>query len=207
MISISNLFSDNDISKKDDMKKIDPSPSLNQGKKFKKYQKKIENSLEKSAEILSGKEGFSDMNNTSLTEKTNNIINNNPLSDTNQQTLDNLRQEYQNTLKEYEDLFQKISGNISGYVDRVSSNNPYLNKTIRFTTGHICYVTNQGIVKYIPNPEIRDSISVPKKSIDVNIPWDNSYSTPGTVIPTTPPLVSGTNVQKGQSFGNEGSTK
>ena len=184
---------------------IGPSPSLNQGKKFKKYQNKIERNLEKKAILLSGKEGFSDMtdNANSLTAKTNAIINNNDYS-SQQQTIDNLRQEYQNTLKEYQDLVAKLSGNINGYVDRVNPNNPYLNKTIRFTTGHICYVTNQGVVKYIPSMEIWNSVNIPKNYIDINIPWQDNYSTPGTIIDTNPPLISGTFMQMGQSVGGEG---
>ena len=84
------------------------------------------------------------------------------------------------------------------------SDNPYLNKTIRFTTGHICYVTNQGVVKYIPTMEVWNSINIPKNYIDIGIPWQDSYSTPGTTIPTNPPLVSGTFIQYGQSVGGEG---
>ena len=53
--------------------------------------------------------------------------------------------------------------------------------------------------------EIWDSVNAPREVISVNIPWDESYNTPGTQIPTNPPLISGNNVQKGQSLGNEGS--
>lgn len=198
MISISNIFSDKDTSKKITKKTTgSPSPSLNQGKKFKKYQNKIESNLEKQ---IIGKEGFTD---NGLVTKTNHVIETNDYSKQ-QQTIDTLRQDYKNTLKEYEELTAKISGDVSGYINRVSPNNPYLNKTIRFSSGHICYVTNQGVVKYIASPEILNSLDIPKTYIDINIPWDDSYSTPGTIIPTTPPLISGTNVKKGQSFGNEG---
>lgn len=203
MISISNIFSDKDISKNEINKSIEPSPALNQGKKFKKYQRKIENSLEKNAEVVSGKEGFTDQDSNTLLVKTNNIINKNSYDNSN--TINELREEYKKTLNEYQNLVQKISGDITGYVDRVNSNNPYLNKTIRFSTGHICYVTNQGVVKYIPSQEIWNSVNVPTNFISVNIPWSDTYFTPGTKIPTNPPLLSGTNVIKGQSFGNEGS--
>jgi len=202
MISISNMFPSKELKEIVNKNTVGPSPSLNQGKKFKKYQNKIERILEKKDSSLNGKEGF--INNNSLISKTNNVIDTNDYS-RQQQTIDTLRQEYQNTLKEYEDLTAKFSGDVSGYVDRVSPNNPYLNKTIRFTTGQICYVTKQGVVKWIPSSEILNSINVPKTYIDVNIPWNDSYSTPGTSIPTTPPLISGTNVKMAQSFGNEGS--
>jgi hypothetical protein len=202
MTSILNIFSDKETKEMSKNKKI--SPSLKQGKKFKKYQNKIENSLEKNAKIVSGKEGFSDMEGISLTNDTQNIISNNNYT-SQQQIIDNLRQEYQNTIQQYEDLVNKISGNLTDYVDRVNPNNPYLNKTIRFTTGHICYVTNQGVVKYIPSMEIWQSVNIPQNYIDINIPFLDSYTTPGTQIATNPPLVSGTFMQLGQSVGNEGS--
>jgi hypothetical protein len=205
------IFSDKDTKNKSDNKSnkkdmVEQSPSLNQGKKFKKYQSKIENSLEKQAKILSGKEGFSDMNSNSLTVQTINTINSNDYSNE-EQTISDLRKELDKTLQEYDNLTEEISRNVNTYIDRVSQNNPYLNKSIRFTTGHICYVTNQGVVKYIPSMEILKSLKVPKSSkqfININIPWKDSYSTPGTIIPTTPPLISGTPVKKDQSLGNEG---
>lgn len=202
MTSILNVFSNKESSEPIKKKKI--TPSLNQGKKFKKYQNKIENSLEKNAEILSGREGFSNKEGTSLTTQTNTLINNNNYSNQ-QQTIANLRQQYQNTLQQYQDLVSKISGNLTNYIDRVNPDNPYLNKTIRFTTGHICYVTSKGVVKYIPSMEIWQSANIPQNYIDVNIPFLDSYATPGTEIATNPPLVSGTFMQLGQSVGNEGS--
>jgi len=206
------IFSDKDrknkiynkLNKKD---MVEQSPSLNQGKKFKKYQSKIENSLEKQAKILSGKEGFSDMNSNSLTVQTINTINSNDYSNE-EQTISDLRKELDKTLQEYDNLTEEISRNVNNYIDRVSQNNPYKNKTIKFTTGELCYVTNQGVVKYIPSTEIFKSLKVPKSSkeiINTNIPWKETYLTPGTIIPTTPPLISGTPVKKDQALGNEGS--
>jgi hypothetical protein len=206
------IFSDKDrknkiynkLNKKD---MVEQSPSLNQGKKFKKYQSKIENSLEKQAKILSGKEGFSDMNSNSLTVQTINTINSNDYSNE-EQTISDLRKELDKTLQEYDNLTEEISRNVNNYIDRVSQNNPYKNKTIKFTTGELCYVTNQGVVKYIPSTEIFKSLKVPKSSkeiINTNIPWKETYLTPGTIIPTTPSLISGTPVKKDQALGNEGS--
>ena len=173
-----NIFSDkvsrNKIHNKSDKK---DTPCLNQGKKFKKYQSKIENSLEKQAEILSGKEGFSDMtsNTNTLTVQTINTINANDYS-SEEQTIANLRKELDKTLKEYDSLTEEISRNVNNYIDRVSQKNPYINNIIKFTTGQICYVTNQGVVKYIPSTEILKSVKVPKKNININIPWKDTYS-------------------------------
>ena len=202
MTSILNVFSDKEINEIPKNKKV--SPSLKHGEKFKKYQNKFEDSLE-NAEILSGKEGFSDMEDKSLTKQTDNIISNNNYSNQ-QQIIDNLRQEYQNTIQQYEDLIDKISGNLTDYVDRVNPNDPYLNKVVQFTTGDVCYVTSTGVVKYIPSNEVWKSSNIPQSiQVSLNIPYINSYATPGTQIPTNPPLVAGTKLQMGQSVGNEGS--
>jgi len=203
MTSNLNIFSIKETNKQQNIKKI--SPSLKQGKKFKKYQNKIERSLEKSAEILSGKEGFTDMEGKSLTKQTDHVISNNNYSNQ-QQIIDNLRKEYQNTTKQYEDLVNKISGNLTSYVDRVNPKNQYLNKVVQFTTGDVCYVTSQGIVKYIPSSDVWKSTNISQSiQTKLNIPYLKAYSTPGTQIPTNPPLISGTELQTGQSVGNEGS--
>jgi hypothetical protein len=160
-----------------------------------------DNSLEDNLDPI---EGYSDMNPNNLTRQTKEIINTNDYS--NQELIiDNLRKEYDKTLQEYKNLINQISKNADGYVDRVSSKNPYLNKSIAFTTGHVCYVTKQGVVKYITSPGAWNTVKAPKNVIRVNIPWLNSYFTPGTIIPTNPPLISGTPIQRNQSLGNEGS--
>jgi len=207
MINISNIFSNTEEKLEGtniESKSINPSPSLNQGKKFKKYQNKIEYILEKNAEMVSEKEGFTNQNIPSLTMQTKNIIDNNDYSKK-QPIIDNLRNEYEKTLNEYQALVKKISGDTAGYLSRVNPNNPYLNKTIKFSTGHVCYVTSQGVVKYISTPEILNSLNIPKNYIDLNIPWKNNYSTPGIQIPTNPPLITGTFMKLGQSVGSEGS--
>jgi len=188
--------------------KTGQSPSLIQGKKFKKYQNKINKSLEEKIEKIEEIEkieGFKGLSENGLTLQTNKIINNNDYS-RQQDTINNLRQEYKNTLQQYEDLTKKMSSNVSGYINRVNPNNPYLNKTVSFTTGQNGYVTNQGVVKLIPSMEIWKSLNIPQSAqVQLNIPWQETYSIPGTKIPTNHPLVSGTHVEKGQSFGNEGS--
>jgi len=146
-------------------------------------------------------EGYSDMN---LTRETQQIINTYDYSKE-KLVIENLRKEYDKTLQEYKNLINQISKNADGYVDRVSSKNPYLNKSIRFSNGPICYVTKQGVVKHITSPSVWNQIKAPKNVINVNIPWQQSYNTPGTIIPTNPPLVSGTPIKGQQSLGNEGS--
>ena len=195
--------------KKDQTNAYNLSTSLNQGKKFKKYQKKIIKNLEKDIENVNSKEGFQinqnqlNISKNGLTSQTNNLINDNNFS-SQEQTISNLQTLYQNTLNEYQTLIGQITSTTSNYFNRVGPNNPYLNKTVHFTTGQLAYVTNQGVLKYIPSVDILNSINAPKPFVEINLPWNNSWSTPGATIPSTPQLVSGTPVQLNQSLGNEG---
>ncbi len=162
------------------------SPGLEQGKKLKK---KSNNSLE----------GFQ-----SALKNTTNIVDKNDYT-SHKQIIDNLKQEYENTLDQYNNITQSISENTQKYISRVNPSNPYLNKVIKFKTGQQCYVTNQGVAKFIESKDILNSLNITKSTVSVNIPWNQSYLVPGTVIPSNPPLISGTKVTKGQQFGNEGS--
>ena len=182
-------------------------PSLRQGKKFDKYQRQITTNLEKKVEKITSTEGFQNGPQTAggegLTKQTQQVINNNDIS-SHAQNIADLKQRYQNTLTQYGTLQDQISGTTQGYYDRTGSSNPYLNKIIRFATGQLCYVTAQGVAKYIPNQTVLNSINVPKEIIDIDVKWDQSYSMPGTTIPTTPNLIVGTPVQEGQALGMEG---
>ncbi len=185
------------------------STSLNQGKKFKKYQKKIIKNLEKDIEKVNSKEGFQinqnqlNVSNNGLTRKTNALIEDNDFS-SQEKIIGDLKNQYENTLKSYKTLTNQIATTTSNYFNRVSANNPYLNKTVRFTTGERAYVTNRGVLKYIPSDAILNSINAPKTVVQINLPWNNSWNNPGATIPTTPPLLSGTPVKLNQSLGNEG---
>jgi hypothetical protein len=53
--------------------------------------------------------------------------------------------------------------------------------------------------------DIWANTGIPTTYIDLNIPWKDSYSTPGTIIESTPPLVAGTFLQSNQRVGFEGS--
>lgn len=220
MISTTNLFSNlNNLTKNKYVSGFtspyvnsqNATPALTQGDRFKNYQNKIKKNLVKNAQKLSGKEGFSEinlnklnLNPNGLTRQSEEIIQKNNYS-SQDETITNLKNQYNNTLTQYKKILAEISGNVNGYVDRVNPSNPYLNKTVRFTTGHIAYVTNQGVVKYIPTGEIWNSINAPKQWIQLDIPWNDEWdNVPGITIPTNPPLVSGTFMTLGQSSGNEG---
>jgi hypothetical protein len=165
-------------------------PSLSQGSKFKAYQQKIvenvgdKNILEKIVEGFSSSK--KDDGNKSL------------------------REEYEKTLNEYKKLLDDISSSVSGNIQRVNVNNPYLNKYIRFKTGEIYYVNKKGVAKKVKNNSILNSIAgkngCPDKNFtDIDIPWNYNYNIPGQILPTNPPLVIGTEMKQNQSCGFEGS--
>jgi len=222
MTSVLNLFSNfDDLSKKKtindyaaDFKEVKTSytPALTQGEKFKKYQGKIKKNLEKKIrkrKEMEGFDNFTENNNNGLLVQTKDVIQNNDYS-SKQQTIDNLKKEYEGTLIEYKNLIYNLTGSTTKYINRVNTNNPYLGKTIQFTTGHICYVTQQGVAKWYPNADIwaktagKNGCPSPTIDFQVGLPWLDSYNVPGTIIPTTPTLISGTNMVAGQSCGNEG---
>ena len=118
--------------------------------------------------------------------------------------LNRLQAQYNILMQQYTTIQKSIGDSSLETIDRFNSNNPYLNKTIKFNTGNVCYVTAQGIVKYIQTQDIWNSTNAPKEYIDINLPWLTSYSVPGTTIPTTPTLISGTPVKLNESLGNEG---
>jgi hypothetical protein len=193
-----------------------PTPSLTQGDKFKNYQDKIKKNLAKQAKLLSGKEGFNglnlqkmNLNPDGLAIKSNEIIKNNDYS-SQQQIIDSLRQQYQDTLTEYENLEAQISGNVNGYINRVSSNNPYLGKNVCLSGGACGYVTNQGVFKWYPADNNYTYNNTAGKNGCPSTPYeqisgDGDVNNYGSTISSTPPLVVGTPMIAGQSCGNEGS--
>lgn len=197
-----------------------PNPALQQGYKFKQYQGKItttvdnknNNFMKLNKNSNNYKEGYT--NNNSVAQQSEALLNTikKNTSPAQKESLLKLQQEYDETLKQYTDLTNKISQSFTEYSDRTSTSNPYLNKYIRFTTGQIYYVTNKGIAKYIPTTDVLTSMSgkngCPSASsasyVDINIPWSNNYNIQGTQLPTSPPLVIGTNMEMNESCGNEG---
>ncbi|MFY7728001.1 MAG: hypothetical protein ACOVRN_00640 [Flavobacterium sp.] len=200
--SILNIFSTSNLAKKEITNTIDELfPSLSQGTQYNQYQSTIEQSLEKQAEILSGKEGFQ------LSTSTNRLIGEYVNTSTDV-SVNELQLEYNRTLQEYNTLVNTINRSVNNYVDRTSANNPYKNKHIRFTDGTICYVTSRGVAK--PYASSADFTATAGKNgcpssttMAVNIAW-NARNTVGTVLATTPPLTVGTPMRPGQPCGGEG---
>ena len=138
--------------------------SLRQGRKFNKYQGKIKSNLAKEATILSGVEGFQQMNikpgpGDTLTKQTLDVLQKTNISQNQQQILGNLRTEYASTMTEYENLLATLSGGTSDYINRVNPNNPYLGKVIQLLGGALFYVTNQGVAKQFDSMDIYNAVS------------------------------------------------
>lgn len=208
-----------------------PNPSLEQGNKFIQYQKKNASKIENNSILASAtqsnnsnkkhkkttNESFT-INNSkttsdSLTENTKKVLTETNIDSTQRSIIEKLKQEYSETLNKYNQLASQISQNASNYINRTSIKNPYANKIIRFNTSQLSYVTNEGIVKYIPSTAILNSISgkngCPNTSsasnfVNINIPWINDYNIEGTQLPTNPPLIMGTPMKLNESCGNEG---
>jgi len=174
-----------------------PTPTLHQGQEFKKLQKKIKKEVKKKQRFIT--EGFGDMNTNS---------NMNANANTNENEL--LVNQYNNLLVEYQNVKRETNSRAQKVVQQMNPSNPYLKQNILFSTGQIAYVTEKGVVKLYPDKNTFDNLAgknncPSSEPVNVNIPWDPSYTFPGTTIPTSPPLMSGTPMQKGQMCGNEDS--
>lgn len=186
-------------------------PALIQGKKFKGYQGKIKKHLEEKEMIV--KEGFTQnprkpLNNVSLTKQTQKVLNKTKIG--NSHNIQQVQEEYNNTLAQYENLLAQLSGSTSGYLTRINpKENHFLGKNIKIGN-QFMYVTQQGIAKWYPDSKVlqntagKNGCPASSQIIDTNLSWSTNYETNGATIPTTPPLITGTPMTSGQSCGNEG---
>ena len=118
---------------------------------------------------------------------------------TNTEKTKQLETEYNKTLEDYNKLIDEITNNSKDYLQRVSEQNPYLNKYVSFINGKVGYVTNRGVFKAMKKlpPQI--------PSVSLGIKWEESYLKT-RLIPTKPTLYIGTDLVDGQSIGNEGNS-
>ena len=183
-------------------------PGLTQGEKFIKYQNKIVKNLEKRIEYVNSKEGFENSLPNSLTSQTNMVLRNNDHS-SDKETVNNLNQQYQSTLNEYNDVVKKIKQSSTNYFDRVNVNNPYLGKNVCLQNGTCGYVTQKGVFKLYADKDIYSATAGQNGCPGtpyINIMGDGDINTIGSSISSNPPLIVGTPMTAGQSCGNEGST-
>lgn len=196
----SNLYTKNEYNEST----LNQSYSLYQGNKFKKAQNKniITNTM---------KEGFSLQNGPEMntTQQSKDVLLQAQLSPAQENNITTLKNNFNQALEEYQELYSEISGSVNTYISRTGSNNPYLSKNIKFSDGTICYVTNKGVAKPYANFEVYKATAgmngcpSQQEFVDVNMPFSSTYIE-GATIPTTPPLIVGTSMTQGQSCGNEG---
>ena len=186
-------------------------PGLTQGEKFKTYQNKIVKNLEKRIEYVNSKEGFQTGLPTGLTSQTNDVLRNNDYS-SQKHTVDNLKQQYESTLQEYDGLVAKIKGTATNYFDRVNPKNPYLGKNVCLQNGSCGYVTQKGVFKLYPDNDTYTATAgqngcpnTPYINITGDVMGGGDVNTVGSTISSNPPLIVGTPMTAGQSCGNEGS--
>ena len=194
---------------------MDINLSLIQGKKFKKYQNKISNNIEKSENIYFKKNNKSNKRNN-LKEGFDNIL------ETNQATMSNVRQQnisdsmelnrlktqFDTVLQEYISLESSSSGTMKELLGRYGPNNSYNGKNLVINNGDLGYVTERGVFKWYGSPEIsantRGKNGCPASLETVDISNYQDYNTPGKVLNTSPSLLVGSSMISGQSCGNEG---
>ena len=229
MTSIFNIFSNLDnlkpqnndhvrTYKRENVNRQIPTPSLSQGQNFNKYQQQIFHKYEKDMYRVNTKEGFTSYSSSgssnsangssssnSATQQSQNVLNQTQITSSQSQSYEALKKEYISTLARYEHILKEIHKNAAKYLARVNPKNPYLNKTIQFSSGETFYVTNQGVARFIPNQSVWNSTSIPTHVVPINIPWHFKYLNPGTTIPLKPSLVTGSYVTMNEMIGNEGS--
>jgi len=167
-------------------------PSLNQGQQFHMYQDKIISNIVPKIDMVNTEEGFQ-----------------------NAGSRDSTKQQFMNTIQEYNNILGTIAKNTNQFVARSSPNNPFNNKILNWTDpqarGLKMYVTNKGVARPIKTKEIYDSIlgknGCPgrNKITDITLKWDPNYLIPGQTIPTSPSLLVGKDMTMGESCGFEGS--
>ncbi len=195
--------------------------TLNQGKNFKKYQKKIIKNVESNliedsnlnenstlTEDSNMKEGFT-TEPTRHAKKSKAVLEANKIHESEVSELDSLKKQYESLLKEVQNLQDKTMGNTKTYLAVTNSTNKYHNKNVRFNgNGKTGYVTNRGDFKLYTNNSVFSNTAGKNgcgttNFLDVNYSG-KGYDVPGFTINSNPPLIVGTPMSQGQSCGNEG---
>lgn len=187
--------------------------SLKQGKQFNYNQQKIKTSKKMEGFVTYDQEIRTRPEYAGYVPVLQNMRNNSASTNTNNQKdldeLKTLQDKYNNLMSQYTTLQTNIQKSSTDNNNRVSPNNDYLGKNIKFTDGKICYVTFQGVAKPYQDNDIlnntagKNGCPFSDKVVNLNIPWSSEYIE-GSIIPTTPSLIVGSNMVSGQSCGYEG---
>ena len=190
--------------------------SLNQGKQFKNYQKKIKQHNRATSKKV--KEGFENQQETIIRPPEDGYVpvlqnesdRNQKINNKNQQDLNELTQlqaQYQNLLQQYNSMEKTIDSSSLATINRMDSSNPYLGKNVCLNDGNgSCgYVTNEGVFKLYSsdNSGTVGKNGCPNNAYQ-NIYGDGNVNVLGSKISSSPELVVGSNMVSGQSCGNAG---
>ena len=197
--------------------------SIKQGLDFNKYQEKIiKQTIQKSKRKRKGNNCPNKLChcinctcgiNCSCGKEDNQSNRSNKSNKSKKEGFDNINdvvQEYDNTLSKYKYAMKLASQEVNTTIYRESSNNPFNGTNVNLTgTGALGYVTNEGIYKWYPSMDTYNSTlgknGCPSNTlVDINNSSSN-YNYPGTSLGTSPNLYVGSTMRSFQSCGNEGS--
>lgn len=202
--------------------------SLNQGKKFNKYQNKIKQSVDMQHLFTSNPNSSKKVKNHKSVETFENIFKKTARNlkivekknDSEAEEREQLAKQFDILSSEYESLAKEASASTKDILARNSNINPHRGKNIILNgSGALGYVSDLGTYKWWNNwndvnasqgkngcPVVTyDENGSPDISSDyVNVKNSYVYNSPGAVIDTKPSLVVGTPMVSGQSCGNEG---
>ena len=177
------------------------SRTLQQGKDFKKYQKRIRNRNK----YL--KEGFSTQP-TNDAKKSRQVLQENKLSNNQAAELSELKHKYDSLLEEYKKAQKEALSETKDYIDRTESANPYHGTNVTLgdvpnqlkASGFGGYVTNKGLFKPYSSESDYD-LTAGKNGCPAGAQYTSIFDAGNKF---TASLEQGTPIVPGQSCGNEG---
>ena len=157
-------------------------------------------------------------NNNALSTITQQIMTStDPAVQAQQQNYQNLLNQYNTIQTQYEKNLSFINQDTKDYISATSPTNGYLNSFIRLTDGGLFYVTSAGVLRWIPNQDIWNSISgkngCPTVASVTNLKSGLKFSTSGKFVYTQNPdkeavfnieNLGSTNMKMNEACGNEG---
>ena len=153
----SNLYTKNNYNERN----INQSYSLNQGHNFMNKKKQNKNTNNMITNTM--KEGFSLQNGqtTNTSQQSKDVLLQAQITPAQQNNITTLKNNFNQALEEYQQLYSEITDSVNTYISRTGSNNPYISKNIKFSDGTICYVTNKGVAKPYANFEVYKATGQP----------------------------------------------
>ena len=171
------------------MKTNEPSILSNQGDEFLNLQNQIiTNTFNENSNNNDLLESFGNQNNPYNESKK--VLRNTKI---NKSKNNQLNDEYNNIVKQFITLNNDLMNQSKSYNKLEKSK--YLGKNLQIGQG-IFYITNEGIAKWYPNSNSMGKLGCPSSNQLDNTfqsnEWDNSWKSPGAILPTNPAFITGT---------------